>query len=53
MQHGDGVKDITFEVDNVEWIVENARLKNAKIVRDVTVESDKHGSIKYASIQTV
>lgn len=53
MQHGDGVKDVTFEVDNIEWIIEKARKQNAKIVCDITAESDENGIIKYAAIQTV
>jgi len=53
MKHGDGVKDVAFEVDNIEWIVDNARKAGAKILRDVTEESDEDGSVKLASIQTV
>ncbi|KAI1721376.1 glyoxalase/Bleomycin resistance protein/Dioxygenase superfamily domain-containing protein [Ditylenchus destructor] len=52
IQHGDGVKDVAFEVDNVQWLVDNARKQNVKIVEDVTEESDEFGTVKYASIQT-
>lgn len=53
VKHGDGVKDVAFEVDNVEWIVEHARQQGAKIVTEVHEESDAHGTVKSASIQTV
>lgn len=52
VQHGDGVKDVAFEVDNLEWIIENAKKQNAHIVQEIIEESDEFGSIKKASIQT-
>jgi 4-hydroxyphenylpyruvate dioxygenase len=52
VQHGDGVKDVAFEVDNIEWIIEHARKQNAKIVHDVKEEKDEFGFVKTASIQT-
>ncbi|XP_074602958.1 4-hydroxyphenylpyruvate dioxygenase [Brevipalpus obovatus] len=50
--HGDGVKDIAFSVSGIESIVNHARAQGAKIVRDVWQESDEHGSVKFAQIQT-
>ncbi|CAF4616980.1 unnamed protein product, partial [Rotaria magnacalcarata] len=52
-RHGDGVKDIAFTVDNIEEVVEQARTKGGKIVKDVWTETDEHGSVKMACIQTV
>ncbi|KAI6201717.1 4-hydroxyphenylpyruvate dioxygenase [Aphelenchoides besseyi] len=52
VQHGDGVKDVAFEVDNLEWIVENAKKHGAKVVHDIKVEEDEDGSVKTASLQT-
>uniref|UniRef100_A0A1I8ATB3 4-hydroxyphenylpyruvate dioxygenase n=1 Tax=Steinernema glaseri TaxID=37863 RepID=A0A1I8ATB3_9BILA len=52
VQHGDGVKDVAFEVDNLDWIVENAKKRGAKIVEDITEESDEFGSVKRAVLQT-
>jgi 4-hydroxyphenylpyruvate dioxygenase len=52
VQHGDGVKDVAFEVDDVSSIIKFAQKEGAKVVRDVTEESDEDGTIKYASIQT-
>lgn len=53
IKHGDGVKDIAFEVDNITYIVETARKQNAKIVQEITEERDENGSVKMAAIQTV
>uniref|UniRef100_A0A914C315 4-hydroxyphenylpyruvate dioxygenase n=1 Tax=Acrobeloides nanus TaxID=290746 RepID=A0A914C315_9BILA len=50
--HGDGVRDVAFEVDNIEYIVDYARKHGAKIVAEITEESDEHGSVKTASLQT-
>jgi 4-hydroxyphenylpyruvate dioxygenase len=52
VQHGDGVKDVAFEVDDVSSIIEFAKKEGAKVVRDVKEESDEDGTIKFASIQT-
>ncbi|VDM58208.1 unnamed protein product [Angiostrongylus costaricensis] len=52
VRHGDGVKDICFEVDDVVSILEHAKKAGAVVVKDVTEESDEHGSIKYAVIKT-
>ncbi|GMS87418.1 hypothetical protein PENTCL1PPCAC_9593, partial [Pristionchus entomophagus] len=52
VQHGDGVKDVAFEVDDVERVLETARNAGAKVVKDLTVDSDEDGSVKYAIVQT-
>uniref|UniRef100_A0A914MKH6 4-hydroxyphenylpyruvate dioxygenase n=1 Tax=Meloidogyne incognita TaxID=6306 RepID=A0A914MKH6_MELIC len=51
-KHGDGVKDVAFEVDNLDWIVEQAKINGGKIVEDVTEDTDENGSVRVASIQT-
>uniref|UniRef100_A0A0K0DII7 4-hydroxyphenylpyruvate dioxygenase n=1 Tax=Angiostrongylus cantonensis TaxID=6313 RepID=A0A0K0DII7_ANGCA len=52
VRHGDGVKDICFEVDDVVSILEHAKKAGAVVVKDVTEESDENGSIKYAVVKT-
>uniref|UniRef100_A0A7E4VKH0 4-hydroxyphenylpyruvate dioxygenase n=1 Tax=Panagrellus redivivus TaxID=6233 RepID=A0A7E4VKH0_PANRE len=52
VQHGDGVKDVAFEVDDVATIIEYAKKQGVKVVKDITEESDENGSVKYASLQT-
>uniref|UniRef100_A0A914RVZ0 4-hydroxyphenylpyruvate dioxygenase n=1 Tax=Parascaris equorum TaxID=6256 RepID=A0A914RVZ0_PAREQ len=52
VQHGDGVRDVAFEVDDLEWIVENARRSGAKMVKEITEESDEDGTVRSATLQT-
>ncbi len=52
-RHGDGVKDVAFAVDNIEQVVEQAKLKGGQVVKDTWTESDEHGSVKMAVLQTV
>lgn len=53
VKHGDGVKDVAFAVDNLEWILETAKKNGAKVVQDLRVDEDEDGTIKTASLQTV
>ncbi|VDM37641.1 unnamed protein product [Toxocara canis] len=52
VRHGDGVKDVALEVDNIDAIVENAKKNGAKVLKEITEESDEHGSVKSAILQT-
>ncbi|XP_077811680.1 4-hydroxyphenylpyruvate dioxygenase isoform X3 [Macaca mulatta] len=52
VKHGDGVKDIAFEVEDCDYIVQKAREQGAKIVREPWVEQDKFGKVKFAVLQT-
>ncbi|XP_004451379.2 4-hydroxyphenylpyruvate dioxygenase [Dasypus novemcinctus] len=52
VKHGDGVKDIAFEVEDCASIVQKARERGAKIVREPWVEEDKFGKVKFAVLQT-
>lgn len=51
--HGDFVKDVAFEVSNLDVIVEKAKKEGAEVIKDVTQESDKDGIIRYAVLKTV
>lgn len=53
VRHGDGVKDVAFTVNNLEHVIEQARAKGGKIVKEIWTETDDHGSVKMAVIQTV
>ncbi len=44
-QHGDGVKDISFSVEDLDAIMERARKRGCKIVDDVWEESDEFGKV--------
>ncbi|XP_053525850.1 4-hydroxyphenylpyruvate dioxygenase isoform X1 [Artibeus jamaicensis] len=52
VKHGDGVKDVAFEVEDCEYIVQKARERGAKIIREPWVEQDKFGKVKLAVLQT-
>jgi 4-hydroxyphenylpyruvate dioxygenase len=51
-KHGDAVKDITFECDDVDALIEKARERGATIVKEPWTESDKFGSVRFARVQT-
>lgn len=52
VRHGDGVKDVAFTVDNLDKVVEQARAKGGKLVKDIWTETDENGSVRMACIQT-
>ncbi|XP_073169587.1 4-hydroxyphenylpyruvate dioxygenase isoform X2 [Lepidochelys kempii] len=52
VKHGDGVKDIAFEVEDCDFIVQKAKERGAVIVKEPWVEEDKSGRVKFAIIQT-
>ncbi|KAF5272190.1 hypothetical protein FQA39_LY01272 [Lamprigera yunnana] len=52
VKHGDGVKDISIDVEDLENIIRIAKQKGAEIVKDIWTESDEDGYVKFATIQT-
>jgi len=52
VKHGDGVKDVAFCVEDLEHIVSKAKERGAKLVKDIWEESDGHGKVRFAMIQT-
>ncbi|XP_073956237.1 4-hydroxyphenylpyruvate dioxygenase-like [Choristoneura fumiferana] len=50
--HGDFVKDVAFEVENLDYIVEYARRQGAVVVRDLWEERDEHGVVRMAVLKT-
>lgn len=53
IKHGDGVKDVSFEVEELDIIVKRARERGATIVKDIWEESDEFGKVRFATMQTV
>jgi 4-hydroxyphenylpyruvate dioxygenase len=51
--HGDHTKDIAFSVQDLDYLVKKARENGAKVVRDIWEESDEHGTVRMATLQTV
>ncbi|XP_076288742.1 4-hydroxyphenylpyruvate dioxygenase [Lasioglossum baleicum] len=52
LRHGDGVRDIAFNVEDIDTIVKIAKERGAKIIRDVWEEKDEHGVVRFATIKT-
>ncbi|KAM9624887.1 4-hydroxyphenylpyruvate dioxygenase isoform 1-T1 [Morphnus guianensis] len=52
VKHGDGVKDVAFEVEDCDFIVQKAKERGAVVVKEPWVEEDKFGKVKFAVIQT-
>uniref|UniRef100_A0A8C6TKN0 4-hydroxyphenylpyruvate dioxygenase n=1 Tax=Neogobius melanostomus TaxID=47308 RepID=A0A8C6TKN0_9GOBI len=52
MKHGDGVKDIAFQVEDCDYLIKTAKERGAVIVKEPWVEQDSHGKVKYAVVQT-
>ena len=50
--HGDGVRDIVFQVDDADAAFEEAVKRGAKPAIDPFDESDEHGTIRRAAIHT-
>lgn len=52
VSHGDGVKDVAFEVEELDVIVKGAKERGGKIVRDIWEETDESGTVRFAIVQT-
>ncbi|KAI8868450.1 hypothetical protein GQ42DRAFT_137319, partial [Ramicandelaber brevisporus] len=48
--HGDAVKDVAFEVDDVRGIFAGAVSRGARVVREPWEETDEHGTAVFATI---
>lgn len=51
-KHGDGVKDVAFEVDDVRAVYENAMRNGAESVQTPVEETSEEGNVLKASIKT-
>ncbi|OXU27215.1 hypothetical protein TSAR_007041, partial [Trichomalopsis sarcophagae] len=51
-RHGDGVRDIAFNVEDIDTIFKVAKERGAKIVRDLWEEKDEYGVVRFATVQT-
>ncbi|XP_034538981.1 4-hydroxyphenylpyruvate dioxygenase isoform X1 [Notolabrus celidotus] len=52
IRHGDGVKDIAFQVEDCDYLIKTARERGAEVVKEPWVEQDSYGRVKYAVVQT-
>ena len=51
-KHGDGVKDVAFNVENCVGIFNAAKSRGAKVVKEPWEETDEYGTVTFATIQT-
>ncbi|XP_076161873.1 4-hydroxyphenylpyruvate dioxygenase [Ptiloglossa arizonensis] len=51
-RHGDGVRDVAFNVEDIDIIVKIAKERGAKIMKDVWEEKDEYGVVRFATIRT-
>lgn len=52
MKHGDGVKDVSFHVEDCKAIYEKAIARGAKSVKEPEELTDENGTVIFASIMT-
>ncbi|RVE51712.1 hypothetical protein evm_003684 [Chilo suppressalis] len=50
--HGDFVKDIAFEVENLDYIVDYAKKQGAVVVKDIWEAKDENGAVRMAVLKT-
>jgi 4-hydroxyphenylpyruvate dioxygenase len=53
VKHGDAVKDVAFSVEDCRGLYKKAIENGAKSVKEPWTESDDHGTITFATVQTV
>jgi len=51
-QHGEGVKDLAFEVEDTDFAFEEALRRGAKAAVEPRTLSDEHGSVRHAALHT-
>ncbi|XP_072445609.1 4-hydroxyphenylpyruvate dioxygenase isoform X2 [Chiloscyllium punctatum] len=51
-KHGDGVKDIAFQVEDCNFLVKKAKEQGAIIMKEPWIEEDSYGKVKYAVLKT-
>uniref|UniRef100_A0A8C5QZU4 4-hydroxyphenylpyruvate dioxygenase n=1 Tax=Leptobrachium leishanense TaxID=445787 RepID=A0A8C5QZU4_9ANUR len=52
IKHGDGVKDVAFQVEDCDFIFQKAKERGATIVKEPWTEEDEGGRVRYTVLQT-
>ncbi|KAM6970502.1 4-hydroxyphenylpyruvate dioxygenase [Aplochiton taeniatus] len=52
IKHGDGVKDVAFQVEDLDFLIKKAKDHGAAVVKEPWVEQDNYGKVKFAVVQT-
>lgn len=50
--HGDGVKDVAFAVEDLDGILQKARKRGVRVIKEIWEESDEFGTVRFAQVQT-
>jgi 4-hydroxyphenylpyruvate dioxygenase len=50
VKHGDGVKDVSFAVEDLEFIIKRAKDRGAKLLKDIWEETDENGTVRMAMV---
>ena len=53
MAHGDGVKDVSFSVLDLEAIIQKAKEKGCKIDKDIWEETDQFGKVVFRTCRAL
>lgn len=53
IKHGDGVRDVAFEVEDIDFIYRSAKDRGATVIRSLWEENDEYGTVRFATIKTV
>jgi len=52
VMHGDGVKDVSFTVEDLDGIMIKCKERGVRIIKEVWEESDEGGKVRFATVQT-
>ncbi|XP_030078422.1 4-hydroxyphenylpyruvate dioxygenase [Microcaecilia unicolor] len=52
IRHGDGVKDVAFQVEDCDFLIQKAKERGAVILKEPWTEQDEGGKVKFAILQT-
>lgn len=52
VKHGDGVKDVAFQVEDCDFLLQKAKERGAVVIKESWIEEDEGGKVKYGIAQT-
>ncbi|XP_069082961.1 4-hydroxyphenylpyruvate dioxygenase isoform X2 [Pleurodeles waltl] len=51
-KHGDGVKDVAFQVEDCDFLLQKAKERGAVVIKESWIEEDEGGKVKYGIVGT-
>ncbi|KAJ1184904.1 hypothetical protein NDU88_001701 [Pleurodeles waltl] len=52
VKHGDGVKDVAFQVEDCDFLLQKAKERGAVVIKESWIEEDEGGKVKYGIVGT-